>query len=98
MGPAIEHWRRSVETHHAQSARIQADSMWQCGDFWQPLASIFRADPHRTDDQVLNRLAREVGPGQDGPGRRRWRREVRSSPRAALPPRDRRRALGKHGA
>ena len=62
MGPAIEHWRRSVETHHAQSARIQADSMWQCGDFWQPLASIFRADPHRTDDQVLNRLAREVGP------------------------------------
>lgn len=64
MGPAIEHWRSRVETHHAQSARIQADSMWQCGDFWQPLASVFRADPHRTDDQVLNRLALEVDAGK----------------------------------
>jgi SAM-dependent methyltransferase len=31
-------------------------------DFWKPLAPAFRADPHRTDDPLVERLARELRP------------------------------------
>ena len=59
---AAEHWKSRVETHHTQSIRVQ-DRSALSGDFWRPYASAFRADPHRTDDPVLNRLAGEVTPG-----------------------------------
>ena len=58
---AIQRWNDRVETHHAQSLAAQA-GFEQPEDFWRPFASHFRADPQRTDDAVLNRLAREVSP------------------------------------
>ena len=59
---AVESWNERVESHHAQSARIQESSDWSSDDFWQPLASMFKADPARTDDPLLNRMLRLVGP------------------------------------
>ena len=56
---AIQHWKDRTETHHAQSIRAQGENELP-DDFWRPFASHFRADPHRTDDPVLERLVREV--------------------------------------
>ena len=56
---AVEHWRNRVETHHAQSIRVQEQGE-PAGDFWRPFASAFRVDPHRTDDPVLNALRRDL--------------------------------------
>ena len=58
---AIEYWKNRVECHHAQSIKVQGDT-WSSGDFWSSLASNFRADPHRTEDPVLDRLFRMVRP------------------------------------
>ena len=58
---SIEIWRAQVETHHAQSNSVQ-DSSAATGDFWRRYTSAFREDPSRTDDAVVNRLVREVGP------------------------------------
>ena len=58
---AIEDWKIRVESHHAQSIKAQGDS-WSSGDFWSSLASNFRADPRRTDDPVLDKLYKMVGP------------------------------------
>ena len=48
-----------METHHAQSLRAQ-EGFTPSDDFWRPFASAFRADPRRTDDPTLDRVAREV--------------------------------------
>ena len=58
---AAERWRRQVETHHEQSLRAQ-EGLDLPEDFWQPYASIFRDDPHRRDDPLVERLSREVAP------------------------------------
>ena len=57
--PAAESWKRRVESHHAQSLRVM-DESWRQGDFWRSLAPMFRADPHRTDDEALNAIAELV--------------------------------------
>ena len=57
--PAAESWKRRVESHHAQSLRVM-DESWRQGDFWRSLAPMFRADPHRTDDEALNVIAELV--------------------------------------
>ena len=60
---AVEHWRNTVEGHHAQSIR----AMGEAGpptDFWRTSAPAFRADPKRTDDMVLNRLKGELSADQ----------------------------------
>ena len=54
-GSAVEAWRAQVERHHAQSEGVMEASLRE-GDFWQNLAPMFRADPYREDDQVLNAL------------------------------------------
>ena len=56
---ATEHWHNRVETHHNQSIGVQQPNDGS-GDFWRPFASAFRADPRRTDDDVLKRLVRRV--------------------------------------
>ena len=58
---AAERWRRQVETHHEQSLRAQ-EGLDLPEDFWRPYASIFRDDPHRRDDPLVERLSREVAP------------------------------------
>lgn len=54
-GSAIEAWRARVESHHAQSEGVMEASLRE-GDFWRNLAPMFRADPYREDDEVLNAL------------------------------------------
>ena len=56
---ATEAWRARVERHHAQSERVMEASLRE-GDFWRNLAPMFRADPYRTDDEVLNVLLEMV--------------------------------------
>ena len=60
---AVEHWKSTVERHHAQSLRAMGETGPE-SDFWRSLAPSFRADPRRTDDEVLERLKREVKPDQ----------------------------------
>ena len=54
-------WKERVEAHHAQSLRAQHETP-ESDDFCRPYASAFRADPRRTDDPVLDRLASKVTP------------------------------------
>lgn len=56
---AANAWKQRVESHHAQSLRVM-DESWRQGDFWRSLAPMFRADPHRTDDEALNAIAELV--------------------------------------
>ena len=58
---AVESWRLRVEYHHEQSLKIMDESRRQ-GDFWKDLAPMFRADPHRTDDEALNAISEHVSP------------------------------------
>ena len=52
---AAEAWRARVERHHAQSEGVMEASLRE-GDFWRNLAPMFRADPQRENDEVLNVL------------------------------------------
>ena len=61
MSSDADIWKERVEAHHLQSLRAQHETP-QSDDFWRPYASAFRADPRRTDDLVLERLASEVLP------------------------------------
>lgn len=56
---AIEAWSARVERHHAQSEGVMEASLRE-GDFWRNLAPMFRADPYREDDEILNVLLEMV--------------------------------------
>ncbi len=58
--PYVQRWNERVAAHHAQSIRAQGGVEQK--DFWAPLAGHFRDDPRRTDDPVLERLARDIRP------------------------------------
>ena len=60
MASAIEYWKNRVETHHDQSLRTQAESSWSSDDMWRPTLGLFKADPRRTDDPVLDRRCQMV--------------------------------------
>ena len=51
-----------VETEHIQSEEMRPEP--SPVDHWQPYAAQFRADPRRTDDALLDRLLKFVGPDQ----------------------------------
>ena len=59
IGSAVEAWRTRVEKHHAQSEGVMEAALKE-GDFWRNLAPMFRADPYRTDDEILNALLEMV--------------------------------------
>lgn len=61
MTSAIESWKQRVESHHAQSEKVQADAHWSSGDFWRPFAQYFRQDPRRADDPVMDKIASKIG-------------------------------------
>ena len=63
MPSAIVQWKTRVEAHHAQSIKVQENSVWESGDFWRPLMSNFKVDPFRTDDDTLDRLRQAVPEG-----------------------------------
>ena len=58
---ASELWRKMVEEEHAQSdARRGAEP--PPSDHWAPFAANFAADPHRSDDQLIGPLGRDLEP------------------------------------
>ena len=57
---ATECWRRMVEEEHVQSDAMRPGP--PPVDHWGPYAEQFRADPHRTDDILLDRLLAFVEP------------------------------------
>ncbi len=62
---ALQHWKAMILAEHAQSERMRASLAEEppaTRDHWQPYANMFRADPHRTDDVILNRLLQEIQP------------------------------------
>jgi SAM-dependent methyltransferase len=58
---AIQQWQAMIEAEHAQSERTRASAPPE--DHWQDYASMFRVDPYRSNDALLNRLRREIAPG-----------------------------------
>lgn len=63
MDAAIGAWQSQVAAHHAQSIRIQQAGGWTGEGQGAFFASLFNADPLRTDDPVLNRLYVEIPSG-----------------------------------
>jgi hypothetical protein len=59
---AIKVWKERVAAHHAQSHQARAALGVADTDTWEPLSPFFTADPHRTDDFEVDRLAQEVNP------------------------------------
>jgi SAM-dependent methyltransferase len=59
---ALEIWKQRVAAHHAQSQKIRTALGIADVDRWEVASPLFKADPHRTDDVEVNRLAREVTP------------------------------------
>ena len=60
---AQQHWKAMILAEHAQSERMRATLAEEppaTRDHWQPYANMFQADPHRTDDAILNRLRQEI--------------------------------------
>lgn len=60
MTSAIESWKSRVESHHAQSEKVQAKVDWSSSDYWRPFAQHFRQDPRRTDDPMIDKIASQI--------------------------------------
>ena len=59
---ALEAWKQRVAAHREQSHKIRSAMGVAGQDRWEHFSSFFKADPHRTDDVEVNRLAQEVTP------------------------------------
>ena len=59
---ALEAWKQRVAAHREQSHKIRSALGVTGQDRWEPFSSCFKADPRRTDDMEVNRLAQEVTP------------------------------------
>src|SRR5918999_5182540 len=57
---ATQQWKAMVEAEHAQSERMRASV--PPDDHWQDYAHMFRMDPYRSEDALLNRLREEISP------------------------------------
>src|SRR5262245_5314463 len=59
---SIEDWKQRITRHQAQSTQAREASGITATDMWEPPSLFFKADPRRTDDSEVHRLAREVTP------------------------------------
>src|SRR4029450_6140833 len=59
---AREAWKQRVIAHREQSHQIRSALGVTGQDRWESFSSFFKADPRRTDDVEVNRLAQEVTP------------------------------------
>jgi SAM-dependent methyltransferase len=57
---ALEAWKQRVVTHREQSHRIRLAFGVSGQDRWEPFSAFFKADPRRTDDVEVDRLARDM--------------------------------------
>ena len=60
MIDAVVAWKERVDSHHAQSIRVQDLAGWPTDDSWGSISSLFMADPYRSDDPILDRVGEEV--------------------------------------
>lgn len=58
---AIETWGEMVRVEHEQSDRVRGA---RPADTWTQFAAQFKADPHRTDDAVVEELRSRMLPGE----------------------------------
>ena len=85
LARAIEaSWAARVRANREQVERIR--EVPDGADFYAPVNSLFRADPTRTDDPLLDELLRLVAVGRDLARRRGGRRPVRAADRARARP------------
>ena len=74
MNSTAKKWLAMVQAEHAQTERLR-DQPNPHDDHWHGMTVSFRADPHRTNDPLLDRLTSLVQPHQtlidvgSGPGR-----------------------------
>ncbi|HLT20357.1 MAG TPA: class I SAM-dependent methyltransferase [Thermomicrobiales bacterium] len=54
-----QEWERIVEEEYEQ---VESVREWHDDDYYRPIAHHFTEDPHRTDDEILNRLLALGGP------------------------------------
>src|SRR5262249_15157337 len=59
---AIADWKRRVAAYQAQSHQVRSALGVADQDRWEPFSPFFKADPRRSDDSEVNRLAQEVTP------------------------------------
>src|SRR5262245_18613512 len=59
---ALEAWKQRVAAHREQSQKIRSALGVSEQDRLEPFSAFFKADPRRTDDVEVNRLAQEVTP------------------------------------
>src|SRR5215510_9675564 len=59
---ALEAWKQRVTAHREQSHQIRSALGVSGQDRWEPFSAFFKADPRRTEDAEVNRLAQEVTP------------------------------------
>ena len=59
---AIADWKRRVAAYRAQSHQVRSTLGVADQDRWEPFSPFFKADPRRSDDSEVNRLAQEVTP------------------------------------
>jgi SAM-dependent methyltransferase len=57
---ALKAWKQRVAAHREQSHKSRSALGVTGQDRWEPFSSFFKADPRRTDDMEVNRLAQEV--------------------------------------
>jgi hypothetical protein len=57
---AVQRWKAMIRAEHAQSEKMRVPA--PTGDHWQDYAQMFRTDPHRSGDPLLDRLLEEVSP------------------------------------
>ncbi|MBM3225333.1 MAG: hypothetical protein FJZ47_16230 [Candidatus Tectomicrobia bacterium] len=96
---AIAHWQQRVIAHTAQWQQARLAQGVADADAWEPLAASFSADPHRTDDPEVNRLAQEVQASSQyhAPGCRRWNWPLCLAAGIALSARDSGGTRGEYG-
>ena len=58
---ATERWRKMIEVEHAQSDEMRG-AVPPPTDHWRPYAANFRADPHRSGDDLVDLLLKFVCP------------------------------------
>ena len=56
--PATQLWKAMIQAEHAQSDRMRGSV--PPVDHWRPYARQFEADPRRTGDELVDRLASQV--------------------------------------
>ncbi len=58
---AVDHWRQMIIQEHAQTDRIRGP---RPTDHWTQYAPLFKDDPHRTGDEMLEHLKGRVQPDE----------------------------------